>query len=342
MIRKRTVIQAVSAALSAPAVLAAIVVLAAVLFAGCSSPYSSPNWPYGSGGGHTPGGGGLNPLSLDTTPPGVITHLAAHTGSNTVTFIWQDPADSDFDHVEIWFGTSPSATSGTSVPSVSRGTMTAAWNGTPNETLFCHFIAVDTAGNRSAVVNYAVKLEAVMADVTNLAGTITGADSVTLTWTDPIAPTFDHVEISSGGLPNQTAAKGLGPYTWSGLSTGTSYTFTVTAFYTGGGSSTGVPVTLILTQDLIPPGKVTGLTASNDDFGSVKLDWTNPGDPDLQYVEITCEPFIGPAKTVNASAGTYTWNGLAGGVTYTFTVKAVDHSGNRSEGVSVSGTTYDT
>ncbi|MDR1251699.1 MAG: hypothetical protein LBK62_05985, partial [Treponema sp.] len=38
----------------------------------------------------------------------------------------------------------------------------------------------------------------------------------------------------------------------------------------------------------------------------------------------------------------YTWNGLAGGVTYTFTVKAVDHSGNRSEGVSVSGTTYDT
>jgi chitodextrinase len=284
----------------------------------------------------------LNPLSLDTTPPGVITHLAAHTGNGTVTFVWQDPADSDFDHVEIWFGTSPSATSGTSVPSVSRGTMTAAWNGTPNDTLYCHFIAVDTAGNRSAVVNYMVKLEAVTADVTNLVGTISGADSVTLTWTDPIAPTFDHVEISSSGLPTQTAVKGLGTDTWNGLSTGTSYTFTVTAFYTGGGSSTGVPVSLILTQDTTPPGPVTVLGASKDGFGSVTLNWTNPGDPDLQYVEITCEPFIGPAKTVNASGGTYTWNGLAGGVTYTFTVKAVDDSGNRSEGVTVFGTTYDT
>jgi hypothetical protein len=73
----------------------------------------------------------------------------------------------------------------------------------------------------------------------------------------------------------------------------------------------------------------------------VKLDWTSPGDADTQYVEISCDPFSGPAQTINAPAGSYTWNGLAGGVTYTFTVKAVDDSGNRSAGVSVTGTPAD-
>ena len=62
-------------------------------------------------------------------------------------------------------------------------------------------------------------------------------------------------------------------------------------------------------------------------------------------MEITCEPFMGPARTVNAASSdpeSYIWNGLAGGETYTFTLKAVDDSGNRSAPVSITGTPYDT
>jgi hypothetical protein len=172
---------------------------------------------------------------------------------------------------------------------------------------------------------------------------ITGVDSVRLSWTDPAGPAFYEANIShdQGGGP-VGVPKGTEQSAWNGLSTGTAYQFTVKAL--NGGSPGGVSVSMTLDQDTIPPAAVTGLSAIDGGFGSVELKWTNPGDADVQYVEITCEPLSGPAQTVNATpgaAGTYTWNGLAGGVTYTFTLKAVDHSGNRSAGVSVTGTPLD-
>ncbi|MDR1251533.1 MAG: fibronectin type III domain-containing protein [Treponema sp.] len=335
MIRKRTVTQTLPAALSTLAVLrAAIVVLAMALFAGCDTPYSSPNWPYGSGGG------GATPLLMDTTPPGVITHLAALTGSGTVAFTWLDPADDDLDYIEIWAGTS--ALSGTVVGSISRGKQTFMGTGTVGTDLFYHFIAVDKAGNRSAAVNYMVKLVVIEADVTNLVGMITGANSVKLSWTDPVSSLFYQADITDNYSGSAVAPKGTEQSAWNSLSN-TTYTFTVKAV--DGGSSGGRQVSMSLTQDATPPGAVSGLGAIDGGFGSVELNWTNPGDTDLQYVEITCDPLSGPAQMVNVSAGssgTYTWTGLAGGVTYTFTVTAVDHSGNKSPGVSVSGTPLDT
>jgi hypothetical protein len=336
MMQKRTVTQTIPAVLVA---LAALLAVVALLYTGCPLPVG------GQGGGGGGSSSSLSALAIDVTAPGVITHLAAYTGNGTVTFSWQDPADDDFARVEIWAGAS--GTDGTAVGSAGRGKQTYKGTGAPGEVLYYHFISVDKTGNRSAAVNYMATLSPVTADVTNLTGTITGAGSVKFSWTDPVDPAFKSVTISTGGLPAQTVLKGLGSYTWKGLSDGTAYTFTVKAVYavyTGNVSSTGVPVSLTLSYDEIPPGPVTDLSATTNGFGSVPLTWTNPNDADVQYVEITCEPFSGPAQTVSASPGAkgaYTWNGLAGGVTYTFTVKAVDDSGNRSAGVSDSGTPMD-
>jgi hypothetical protein len=277
---------------------------------------------------------------MDTTPPGVITHLAALTGSGTVAFTWLDPADDDLDYIEIWAGTS--AGNGTVVGSISRGKQTFTGTGASGTDLYYHFIAVDKSGNRSAAVNYMVKLVVIEADVTNLVGMITGADSVKLSWTDPSGPAFYQANITHDGGGAAVAPKGTEQSAWNGLSN-TTYTFTVKAV--AGGSSGGRQVSMSLAQDTTPPGDVSGLGAIDGGFGSVELNWTNPGDTDLQYVEITCDPLSGPAQMVNVSAGsagTYTWTGLAGGVTYTFTVTAVDHSGNKSPGVSVTGTPLDT
>ncbi|MDR1252473.1 MAG: fibronectin type III domain-containing protein, partial [Treponema sp.] len=162
-------------------------------------------------------------------------------------------------------------------------------------------------------------------------------------WTDPVSSLFYQADIThnySGGPVG--VPKGTEQSAWNGLSN-TAYTFTVKAV--AGGSSGGKTVSMSLTQDTTPPGAVSGLSAIDGGFGSVELNWDNPVDTDLQYVEITCDPLSGPAQLVNVSAGTpgtYTWTGLAGGVTYTFTVTAVDHSGNKSPGVSVSGTPLDT
>jgi hypothetical protein len=68
-------------------VLSLYLILATVMFLSCS----------GGGGG---GGGGDN--STDTTAPGKITLTGLSTASTgSVTLTWTDPADTDFDHVEI-------------------------------------------------------------------------------------------------------------------------------------------------------------------------------------------------------------------------------------------------
>jgi hypothetical protein len=341
-------------ALLKPAIPAALMALAACVMPGCSNP---------AGIGIV----GPDPVTLppvipltippdttspDTTPPGVITNLAAHIDANSVLFTWTDPIDPDFAYVDVWFGTNDTDKSGAVVSSVARGEETYTGTGTLSEVRYYHFIAVDTGGNRSAVVNYEVifSVPPAKADVTNLA-VIIGDGSAKLTWTDPVDPAFTHVKIGWSPSPpdggTEIISRGEGTCTLTGLGGDVAYTFTVTACYTGG-SSSGLDVALTLAPDSIAPGSVTGLGAGSGDFGSVTLNWTNPNGPndtDFQYVEITCDPFTGPPRTVQGSAGaggSYTWNGLAGGVTYTFTVKAVDHSGNRSAGVSVTGTPYDT
>ena len=172
----------------------------------------------------------------------------------------------------------------------------------------------------------------------------TDSDSVRLSWTNPADPTFDHVEISLGGTTLRPP-DGATSYPWpESLNTGTPYAFTVKTFDKDGTiTTTDVQVTVRLIADTNPPGPVTVL-ATYGGFGSVELCWSNPGDPDLQYAEIICEPFIGPAQTVNAAASapeTYTWNGLAQGEIYTFSVKAVDYSGNRSAAATVTGAPMD-
>ncbi|MDR0584150.1 MAG: DUF4959 domain-containing protein, partial [Treponema sp.] len=168
----------------------------------------------------------------------------------------------------------------------------------------------------------------------------------TLTWTNPANSAFDHIEITiNPGGTTRKVKKGEGEqsYTWAGLSSGTEYTFTVKTFDKDG-NITVTEVKVRLEEDKTPPGPVTNLAAVDGGFGSVELNWKNPSDADLQYVEITCEPSSGKARTVNAAPlanGTYTWAGLAGGLTYTFTLKAVDHSGNRSAEASASGTPLD-
>ena len=97
--------------------------------------------------------------------------------------------------MEIWYSTSDTATGGISLGSLSKGTQTCTVNGGPGDTLYFHFIAVDKNGNRSGVVNYVVTLNQVPAPVLNLTGAITASGTVTLTWTDPVSPTFDYAEL---------------------------------------------------------------------------------------------------------------------------------------------------
>jgi hypothetical protein len=160
-----------------------------------------------------------------------------------------------------------------------------------------------------------------------------GECEVVLCWNDPLDGDLASIEITwtpphGPGNGSASVSKGTQSYTASGLTDNTPYTFTIRAKDTLGLYSGTTDITLTPSgsgnSDLTPPGKVTGLAAVPDD-GEVALSWTDPTDTDLDSIEITWSPGNGSA-TVPGGTQTYTATGLTNGITYTFTVRALDNA----------------
>lgn len=84
-------------------------------------------------------------------------------------------------------------------------------------------------------------------------------------------------------------------------------------------------------SDKIAPAEITNLTGVPGD-GQITLNWTDPTDDDFSKVEITYSP---NNATVEIAKGAQTAivRGLTNGTAYTFTLKTIDKSGNKSSGV---------
>jgi hypothetical protein len=95
-------------------------------------------------------------------------------------------------------------------------------------------------------------------------------------------------------------------------------------------------------EDTTPPAEITGLAAAAG-IGSVTLSWTDSADADLGHFEITWTGGNATAAKSAAAnrANSKTLTGLTGGNAYTFTVKAVDASGNKSQGETVTAAPVD-
>ena len=130
---------------------AAIPALAVLL---CACPHPNGHRLLGGGSGDGGDDGGVTPKTVDTTPPGPITKLAADiSDKGTVTFTWTDPADDDLWHVEIWYAWSPYDKSGVDIdPPVMKGKQTCTVKNNLGYPLYFYFTAVDEAGNRSVPV----------------------------------------------------------------------------------------------------------------------------------------------------------------------------------------------
>ena len=91
-------------------------------------------------------------------------------------------------------------------------------------------------------------------------------------------------------------------------------------------------------QDVTPPAEVTELKAVAGN-GKVSLSWKNPGDADLNQVEISAEPAEGTLKkpvylaAKKSENGSFMVEGLANGTGYTFTVRTIDKALNKSKGI---------
>lgn len=187
-------------------------------------------------------------------------------------------------------------------------------------------------------------------EVTNF--TVTVKDNAFyLSWINPDDADFAGIQISmspaEGTLKNAvTLGKDVTSLDVSGLEIGVEYTFTVKAFDTSLNYSEGASAkaTVSDTSDKTAPANVKNLVATNKD-GSVLLTWKDATDEDVFGYEVTWNQ----SKPINRSAamdansmmvapgseGCFISN-LTNGTEYTFTVKSVDTSGNKSEGVAKS------
>ena len=87
--------------------------------------------------------------------------------------------------------------------------------------------------------------------------------------------------------------------------------------------------------DKTPPSNVTGLSALNRG-GAIQLVWTDAADSDTYGYEVSYGEKA--FAVILQGRGSCYVSDLVNGTEYTFTVKSVDKTGNKSEGVSVKAT----
>ncbi|EPF25295.1 hypothetical protein HMPREF1221_02381 [Treponema socranskii subsp. paredis ATCC 35535] len=93
-------------------------------------------------------------------------------------------------------------------------------------------------------------------------------------------------------------------------------------------------------KDTTPPAEVANFTATPGSSSIINLSWKNPADADLYQVEITANPAHGSLKNAiylaaeKGKDASYSADALSADTEYTFMLKTVDKSLNKSAGVS--------
>ncbi|NPE29634.1 S-layer protein [Methanococcoides sp. SA1] len=274
-------------------------------------------------------------MADNVTAPAGVTDLNETSVTDTqIEWVWTDPTDLDFDHVEIWMG-------GSLITNVSKDdqsyTNSSLSSGTPYT---IDTYTVDTFGNRNstAVSDDATTTSNPPAGVTGLNESSVTDTQIEWVWTDPIDSDLDHVEIWLNSSFIENVSAGIESYTNSSLSPGTTYTITTyTVDDSDNRNSTPISDDATTTApDGVPPASVTNLQHTVGDHW-ILWTWTDPSDSDFDHVNVS---FDGSTSTVDKGDQEYNATGLNPLTDYTINTYTVDNSGNQNAtAVFDSGTT---
>ena len=186
---------------------------------------------------------------------------------------------------------------------------------------------------------------------------VTAANSkAVITWTNPADSDFyatrvtvsPALENGNSSLVVEGKAGEKSTVTFEGLTNGTEYTFTLYSLDKSLNASDGATATAtpLDTSDKTAPANVTSLTATAKDK-SVLLTWTDADDSDIYGYEVSWTSGTASRSVVALEAdsmivakglGGAIVRNLTNGTEYTFTVKSVDTSLNKSKGVTAAAT----
>ena len=206
--------------------------------------------------------------------------------------------------------------------------------------------AFDAAGNRSAKGSVSASTAACPADTTpptvptNEHFTGTTKTTISVAWnasTDNVAVTGYRAYLNGASVGTTSSAS----YIFAGLTCGTSYTISISAYDAAGNASNpslaaGTTSTSACSGDTLAPTTPTGLAVTSATQTSIALFWS----ASIDNVAVTgYGAYRNGALQGSSPATSYSYTGLTCGTTYTLAVDAYDAAGNRSAIASLSAST---
>jgi len=278
---------------------------------------------------------GTGPAASDTTTPATVpgapTFVTANAGNQTATVLWSPPLSNGGADITGYVVTSSPSGLTCAVTSTS-----CTFPGLANGTTYTFTVTATNRVGTGAGASVSVTPATVPDAPTNVTATSNNDATSTITWSAPLtnggAPVGSYTVSVSPSVPVPPACLATTALTCTitGLTNGTTYSFTVTAanrIGAGAGASTTA------TPGTVPSAPLDPLATSYNDSSSV-VTWstpaTNGGYTNLTY-QVTVSPLVTtPAGLTSLAAcaattsTTCTIAGLTNGTTYTFTIAATN------------------
>ncbi|NBV66376.1 MAG: fibronectin type III domain-containing protein [Actinobacteria bacterium] len=281
--------------------------------------------------------------SCTTVPGAPIIGAATATGSTTATVSFTAPASSGGSTILSYTATSNPGNITATITQAGSGTisLTGLSPATPYTFTVTATNAIGTS-LASAASGSITTLTTPGAPTIGTA-TSTGATTASVSFTAPASNggatiTRYTATSSPGGITGSISQAGSGTISVTGLSPATSYTFTITALNSVGASSASFASNSITTSTTAPGAPTIG-TVTATGKRTATVDFTAPasngGSVVTSYTAISTPGGVTKNLT-QAGGGTFTFDGLQPGTSYTFAVTATNANGTSAAATSSS------